>query len=178
MLLLVLAVAAGLVGACSSDAEPEEASDPRSIAEGMINGEMATIVGLGPLVGLCGDLGPLVVGSTFGCTATTEAGDVIQIRGEVNPDGRLELTTTNLVADTSLPSFEREAAAALNTSVGSNFTAEAVDCGGGAVVLPSDFTMQCALIMPSSGQIFDLTLTITDLDGRRFSLVVADEPRS
>ena len=96
----------------------------------------------------------------------------------MNDEGRLVLTTTNLVSAAALPSFEREVAALLNTEVGSNFTAESVDCGTTALVLPADFVMGCTLEMPASGEIFDVTLTITDLDGRQFSLVVGDEPRS
>lgn len=168
-----------LAAACSTDPEPAgpEVEGPRAVAESMIAEELASEVGLGPLVGVCSELGPLVIGSSFACTATTGPGDVIQIQGVVNPEGHLQLTTTNLVSIAALPSFERGAAAALNSEVGSDFTAEAVDCGDAAVVLPSDFTMGCALVMPSSGQVFDLTLTITDLDARNFSLVVAENPR-
>lgn len=167
-----------MLGACSSDPEvlpPVEGS--QSLAEDMIVGDLATSVGLGPLVPSCNDPGPLAVGITFACTATTEPGVVIQIQGSVNAEGHLALATTNLVSAAALPSFEREAAAALNNSVGSNFTAESVDCGATSIVLPADFVMDCALVMPASGEVFDVTLTITDLDQRRFSLVVGELPR-
>jgi len=170
-------VIALVAAACSSAPEVDTSVDPKTLAEEMIAGDLATTVGLGPLVGVCSDPGPLAVGTSFGCTATTDPGQVIQILGVVNPEGRIELTTTNLVSSAALPSFEREAAAALNNSVGSNFTAESVDCGNAALVLRPDFVMACALKMPASGEVFDLTLTITDLDARRFSLVVGDQPR-
>lgn len=147
------------------------------MAEDMIAGDLATSVGLGPLTPSCNDPGPLTVGVSFTCTATTDPGGVIQIQGSVNGEGHLELMTTNLVSAAALPSFEREVAANLNTSVGSNFTAESVDCGGVAVVLPVDFVLDCALVMPASGEVFDVTLTITNLDARRFSLVVSEFPR-
>jgi hypothetical protein len=176
---VALAVAAAILfGACSPAPEVETAVDPKLLAEQMIAGDLSSALGLGPLVGICNDPGPLAVGSAFSCTATTEVGDVVQIDGVVNSEGRIELATSNVVSDAALPSFEREAAATLNNSVGSNFTAESVDCGVGSIVLGSDFVLPCALMMPSSGDVFDLTLTITDLDGRRFGLVVGDAPRS
>lgn len=174
----LIVAAAILLGACSSEPAADTSSDPRNLAERMIAGDLATTVGLGPLVGVCNEPGPLTVGTTFGCTATTEAGQVIHLVGMVNGEGRIELTTSNLVSAAAVPSFEREAAAALNNSVGSNFTADSVDCGNTALVLPPDLVMGCALIMPASGEVYDLTLTVTDLDARRFSLVVGDQPRS
>lgn len=177
-IVLTAIVMAIVVAACSSEPEVDTSQDPKSLSERMITDDLATGVGLGPLVGSCNDPGPLAVGTTFGCTATTEPGQQIQIQGVVTTEGRIELATTNLVSAAALPSFEREAAAALNNSVGSNFTAESVDCGNASVVLPGDSVLGCALIMPASGEVFDLTLTITDLDARRFSLVVGDQPRS
>jgi hypothetical protein len=173
--------AAMLLDACSPAPGADEvgpAVDPRAVAEEMVAGELATTAGMGPLTPSCEDPSPLAIGTTFACTATTETGEVIQIQGIINVEGRIQLATTNLITAAALASFERQAAATLNDSVGSNFTAESVDCGAAAVIVPADFVLPCALIMPSSGEVFDLTLTITDLDGRRFSLVVADAPRA
>jgi hypothetical protein len=170
-------VVAAVLASCSSKPEVTSSSDPKTQAEQMVAADLSVGLGLGPLIGICNDPGPVAVGTSFACTATTETGDVVQIAGEVNDEGRIQLTTTNVVSAAALPSFEREAAASLNNSVGSNFTAEAVDCGSMSVVLGADFVLPCALMMPSSGDVFDLTLTITDLDARRFSLVVGDSPR-
>lgn len=150
---------------------------PGSLATEMITGDLATNLGLGPLASTCAAPPVLAFDTTFDCTATTEVGHIVHLRGSITPEGKLAVTTTNVVSAAALPSFEREVAANLNDSIGSNFTAESVDCGESAIVLPADFTMGCALVMPSSGQVFDVTLTITDLDARGFSLVVADQPR-
>lgn len=178
----IVAIALLFLGACSSSddavlAPVDSTAGPRALAEEMIAGDLSTALGLGPLVGSCNDPGPLAVGTAFTCTATGEPGPVIQIDGMVNAEGRIELTTSNVITAVALPSFEREAAAALNNSIGSNFTANAVDCGSTTIVLPADFVLGCALIMPASAEEFDLSLTITDLDARIFSLQVAEEPR-
>ncbi len=168
-----------LLAGCSSS-DPEATTDdlPRSLADEMIMGELATTIGLGPLTSTCNTPAVLAIDTVFDCVATTEAGQSIQIHASFDPEGKLALVTTNLVSAPALPSFEREVAAMLNDSVGSNFTAESVDCGSTAVVLPPDFTMGCALAMPASAEVFDVSLTISDLDGRTFSLVVSDQPRA
>ena len=176
--IIVASAGAFLLAACSAGSELDVDDNADVLAEEMISGELATTIGLGPLSSRCDDPGRLAADTTFSCTATTDFGDVIQIHGAVNDEGRLALTTTNLVSAAALPSFEREVAALLNTEVGSNFTAESVDCGTTALVLSADFVMGCTLVMPASGELFDVTVTITDLDGRQFSLVVGDEPRS
>ncbi|MEM9612950.1 MAG: hypothetical protein AAGA59_08450 [Actinomycetota bacterium] len=176
-----LLIALALVAAgCSGGGETAEEAAPaqQSLAEEMITGELATGVGLGPLAPSCNDPGVYAADTAFTCTAITGPGDVINVHGSVNGDGHLNLATTNVITAAALPSFETEVAALLNNTVGSNLTAEAVDCGSTAIVLPGDLAMTCALIMPASGQIFDVTLTITDLEDRRFALRVADEPRN
>jgi hypothetical protein len=155
--------------------------DTKGRAEAMIAGDLATAVGLGPLVPSCNEPGPLAVGAAFTCTAartTQPPGEPIQVEASVLSNGHLNLVTRNLVSAAALPSFERRAAAQLNESSGTNFTADSVDCGNTAVVLPVTATLECALIMPASGEVFDLTLTITDLDARNFALVVGANPRS
>lgn len=169
-----------LVGCSGGDGDESAAASsttPFSVAETMIDGELADDIGLGPLTSSCDDPGLLAVGVTFGCVATTETGVAIGVQGLVNDEGRIQLTTTNLITAQALASYERDAAAALNDTVGSNFTAESVDCGSTPIVLPPELVMGCALVMPSSGEVYDLMLTVTDLDQRHFSLVVGDEPR-
>ena len=176
--IIVAGAGAFLVAGCSTGSETADADgNVATLAQEMISGELATTIGLGPLSSRCDDPGLVAADSMFACTAVTDSGAVIQIQGAVNDEGRLILTTTNLVSAAAIPSFERGAAALLNTSIGSNFTAESVDCGATAVVLPADFVMGCALVMPASAQVFDVMLTISDLDGRQFSLVVDEEPR-
>jgi hypothetical protein len=178
---IIVAITVALVaGACSGTPAPvpDEGEGAPGLADEMISGELATAVGLGPLTSDCHPPAALAIDTMFDCTATTEAGQLIQIRGSVDPGGKLALTTTNLITAEAIPSFEREVAAMLNDSVGSNFTAESIDCGTQPVILPPDLVMGCALTMPASGEVFDVTLAITDLDERHFSLQVAEQPRS
>lgn len=181
-IMLALTTVGFAATACSagSPAPPATTNGAQTKAETMIAGEMATAIGLGPLTPACSVPGALDIGVSFSCTAartTQPPGDPIQITGTINPDGHLGLVTSNLISAAALPSFERQAASQLNESAGANFTAESVDCGNNAVVLGADKVLRCALIMPASGQVYDLDLAVTDLDGRHFALKVADAPR-
>lgn len=182
-LMLALTTTIGLSAtACSAGtaAPTETTNGAQTRAETMIAGEMATAIGLGPLTPACNDPGPLDIGVSFTCTAartTQPPGDPIQIVGTINSDGHLGLVTSNLISAAALPSFERQAASQLNESAGANFTADSVDCGNASVVLGADKVLRCALIMPASGQVYDLDLAVTDLDGRHFALKVGDAPR-
>ncbi len=182
-IMLALTTTLGLAAtACSAGAAAptETTNGAQTRAETMIAGEMATAIGLGPLTPACNDPGTLDIGVSFACTAartTQPPGDPIQITGTINPDGHLGLVTINLISAAALPSFERQAASQLNESAGANFTADSVDCGNTSVVLGADKVLRCALIMPASGQVYDLDLAVTDLDSRHFALKVADTPR-
>jgi hypothetical protein len=179
--LLVSSITVGCVPAGDEVTEetvaPATTLSPVATAESMITGELARQIGLGPLTASCPDPGSLALGSTFGCTATTSTGAVIGIDASVAGDGHLALATNNLITVAALAGFEEAAASALNDEVGSTFAADAVDCGDGPVVLPSDQVLPCALTVASNGEVYDLTLTVTDLDERHFGLVVADQPR-
>ena len=172
-------VAAMLVlSACGGDevAVPT-GDDPKSVSERMIITDLTPNLGLGLLTPACQEPGPLTIGMHYECTATAATGKVVEIVGTVNDAGHLELATSNLITPRALLSYERDAAAALNNSVGSNFTAESVDCGDGPIVFEAATTMNCALVMPASGQVFDLTFDVTDIDRRHFGLAVSDQPR-
>jgi hypothetical protein len=120
----------------------------------------------------------LAVGATWQCTAATADQRILNVDAVINQDGRVELATTNLIAAAALPSFERAAAEALNNTVGSRLTEESIDCGDVPVVFGSEQRLLiCALLDPDTGLTYDVTLTVTDIEARQFTLVVAAQPR-
>lgn len=164
------------VSGCS-DAGNDESLTPRRASEEMIAGPISDKAGVGSLAGICPDLADAAIGSTFECSATTDDQQNVIVDGLVTPDGRIELTTRNVIRSEVLPSFEQAAVTALNDSLGSNLSNEAIDCGNDSIVLGPDQQLVCALLDPQTSSMFDVSLTITDVESRQFSLVVADEPR-
>lgn len=172
---VVLALLA--LAGCRSATEDDQSLTIRQAAEDMIRTDVATEAGLGDLSPVCPEVGDAVVGSVWACSATTADQRVVQVAGSINTEGRIELVTSNLITARALPSFERAAVAALNNEVGTRLADDAVDCGETAVIFPADTVMVCALFDPHTEQLYDVTLSIADIEARQFSLVVADQPR-
>lgn len=174
----------GLLAGCGSsdsdagpDPAPAEAMTVQRATEELIAGPVAEAAGLGSLLPVCPDMAGAVPGDSFTCTASTEEQKTVRLTATVQPTGQVELATTNVITVEALPSFEQAAIDALNSTVEVPLTYEHIDCGPDSVVVNDDATLVCALRDPQTDAIFDVTLTITDLEARQFSLVVADAPR-
>jgi len=154
-LMLIVGVALPIAGCSGGDDDVvPPPSSPRAATEQLIVGPMAEVIGLGPLAASCPEMNQASVGDVFQCSAVAE-GDgqpAIAVAAEILPTGQVDLATTNVI------------------------TAEAMD-GTTSIVLPSEQTMVCGLWDPATESIFDVTLNVTDIEQRRFSLVVADLPR-
>jgi hypothetical protein len=162
---------------CSSAPEESEDLTVRQVAEEMISTDVAGVAGLGQLSPVCPEVPEPVVGTAFDCTATSEDQRIVSLTGTIDDTGRIQLATNNMITAAALPSFERAAVAALNAEVGSKLVDEAIDCGESPVVFGQDQVMVCGLLDPLTERIFDVSLTITDIERRQFSLVVAEAPR-
>ncbi len=144
----------------------------------MVADTMAEALGLGDLRPTCDDVADPQVGVTFECTAITDEQRTVWLDGQINAEGKIELVTRNVIRAEALPSFELAAAEALNFSVGTSLTEGDIGCGDQPVVLGSDQVMVCAVTDPNTDEVFDVTMTMTDLEARRFSLVVSEDPRT
>jgi len=162
----------------SGESDENQVLSPREAAEQLIAGPLATEVGLGPLVASCPEMTGGTAGDVFPCTAATETQRLVNVDATIMPSGQVELATTNVITGGALPSFEQAAVDALNATVSVSLTPDAMECGETSIVLADDRMMICALTDPQTQQIFDVSLTIDDIEGRQFSLVVADRPRS
>jgi hypothetical protein len=119
-----------------------------------------------------------IAGDVFPCTAATETQWIVNVDAAILAGGQLELTTTNVITADALSSFELAAVNALNAKPEISLGQDAIDCGESSVVLADDRMMICALTDPTTLQVFDISLTIDDIETRQFGLVVADRPRS
>ena len=175
-------LAAALLTGCldaAGDGENAVVLTPTQAAEQLIAGPLAEQVGLGPLTASCPDMTGATGGDVFPCTAATETDRLLNVDAAILPSGQVELSTTNVILGSALPSFEQSAVDAINkVRPDANLTTGAVECGETSVVLPDDRMLICELTDPRTEQIFEVSLTVDDIEGRQFSLVVADRPKS
>lgn len=175
---IALAALALVFTGCRSEPEEEPVLTIRQTTEDMIRSDVAGAAGLGDLVPVCPDVVEATVGTAYECTATTDDQRIVAVAAAIDDLGRVRVNTTNLITAAALPSFERAAVEALNTTVGSRLENDDIDCGDAPVLFGQDRVMVCALRDPHTESVFDVSLTITDIEARQFSLVVADEPRA
>lgn len=173
VLALVVLVAAG----CSRGPDDEPVPTVRQLTEELIRTDVATQAAVGDLTPSCPEVPVATAGTTWQCTAMTADQRVVQVDAVVNDLGQIELATSNLITGPALPSFERAAVLALNNEVGSRLEDDDVDCGDRAVVFTAEPVMVCALFDPDTRQTYDVSLTISDIEARQFTLRVADAPR-
>jgi hypothetical protein len=142
---------------------------PQSVATELIEGELATELALGEITAECEEPPNRDTGTTFGCTSATDYGEVRWLATMADEDS-VNVESLNVLSDANVTDLENTTNAQLGTSD--------ADCGSGPIVLGVDLTVVCALTDPATGDVYDVTLTFTDLEAGTFDIVVADTPRS
>lgn len=175
---IALAVLSLALAGCRSAPEEDGVVTIRQTTESLIRADVASNAGLGDLTPVCPDVADAGVGTVYECTATTGDQRIVSLTATINEEGRIAVATNNMITAAALPSFERAAVDALNATVGSQLSHDAIDCGESPVVFGQDSVMVCALLDPHTEKVFDVSLSITDIEARQFSLVVADQPRA
>lgn len=145
---------ATLVAACGGDA--------RETATAVIETEIADQVDLGALTADCAEPDTREVGTTFDCTATTEAGDLIQLTVEFEEEDRIFVLPTNVLVGDDMPLVEAEAAEVLGGEIGVEIDPADVECGDESVVMDAQDQMTCTITDTSSGTTFELIVTLSE----------------
>ena len=160
-----------LVVACSSG------DTPKGAAEKLIEGDLATQLGLGKIAATCETPPDRDAGTTFTCASPTEFGTISWLATMADKDN-INVESTNLVKADVLPDIERVAVASLEQEVGQPLGVENFHCGDKPVVLSADNTMVCALTDPADPNVvYDATVTVTDLATGAITVAVSDTPR-
>ncbi len=166
---VALAAVLGLSACSASETAGETAT-------GLIEGELSETFGLGTLEGSCEEPENEDVGSTFVCTGTT--GDqVIEFLATIDREDHVNVASTNVLLAEDMPTLEVAAVDALNTEFDFGLAPDDIDCGTELVVLDASQELVCGLTETATGDVYDATLTITDISQGAFDIVVADAPR-
>ncbi len=168
--LLVLALAAS---GCSFSASV--GGSPSSAAEEVIEDDLAADLGLGEVTAECGEPPNEDEGSSFPCTSETDQG-VVRWEATIVEDDTVNVQSVNVLVDDDVVALEEAAAEEIEQVVGVPLGSENFDCGAVPVVLGPDDEVVCALTDPANGDIYDTTVTITDMATGAFEFEVAEEP--
>ncbi len=163
-----------VLGACSFSASVGDT--PTSVAEDLIEGELADDLGLAEVTAECAEPPDEDVGATFACTSDSDLG-LVRWEATIAEDDTVSVESLNLLSENDVALLEESAVAELEASVGQPLGAESFDCGSEPVVLDDADEFVCALTDPVNGDVYDTTITILDTDSGRFEFEVADSPR-
>jgi hypothetical protein len=169
-----MAVLAGCSGSASFSFGTGDS--PEGVAEELIEGELADQIGIGALVASCESPGTEDVGTTFVCTGA--AGDtVVDFAAEIDREDNVSVVTTNVVLAEDMVALESAGVQVLNDEFDLGLAEGAIDCGETAVVLAASNELTCALTDTATGDVYDTTFTITDIQSGTFDIDVAASPR-
>lgn len=156
----------GLIGTAAASAAGVEVIETEAVA-----------LGLGEVIVTCEEPADEEAGTSFVCTSASSLG-LVEWVATITEVGRVSASSTNLIRAEAAEPVERTAVETLEAEVGAPLGLENFDCGPGPFVLDADLSMVCALTQPTSGEVYDATLTFTDLETGAFRIRVATEPRS
>lgn len=143
----------------------------------LIEGDLATNLGLSLTDAACDEPASEVVGTTFGCNALHN-GSRVDIEVLIDREDHIVATTTNVVRPDALAAIEETVIESMNDQGDFGLTTEALDCGDVAIVLDADQIFRCGLTEPGTANVFDTAVRMTDLETLSFDFEVAAEPRA
>jgi hypothetical protein len=149
------------------------------VARILIEGQLASSLGVDSLTATCEQPASADVGTTFTCTADLPSGDTVAVDATVQEGGEVAVQTTNLLTSENLANIESEAARILSEQVGATLPAENIDCGSDPIVAEAGEPFVCALTDPAgSGDVYDAMITLDDLTNpTQLDVEVASTPR-
>jgi len=162
---------------CSAEVSIGTSDDFDSeVAAGLVNDEFEDLLELGPLETRCAVPNDLVEGDVFTCTSETTDGDVIQWSAVATSDNGADIVSLNLLNEEAVQQLEAAVVDAL-AAEGLPVVVDDIDCGAGWLVLSTDGEAVCGLTDTSTGDVYDTTITILDMENLRFDVVIAETPR-
>ena len=113
------------------------------------------------------------VGTVFLCTADSD-GATVEFDVTLEADDRIFAAPTNVVDSRLLTDYERSAVQALNEQNDFTLADESMDCGDDSVVLDQDRQMWCSLTVEDIETVYDVALTVRDVDLGTFEVESGD----
>jgi hypothetical protein len=149
---------------------------PEGVAEELIEGELAEELSLGEISATCEAPPDRDPGTTFTCTSPTDVGEVRWL-ATMEDESTVNVSSVNLLDDEDVAALEEAAVRVLEAEVGIPLGVENFDCGTGPLVIGTDGLVPCTLTDPTTGDLYDSEVEITDLEAGDFNVSVADQPR-
>jgi hypothetical protein len=150
------------------------------VAKILIEGAMATSMGLDALEATCEQPGSTKAGTTFACTAALPGGGTVTVDAHVHASGTVIVDPpAGVLKVQDLPAIEAEAARVLSERIGQTVPAEMIDCGDEPIIAKAGEPFVCALVdQINPDLVYDAMITVDDLSNpTQFDVEIASAPR-
>jgi hypothetical protein len=131
---------------------------PSEAAQELIEGDLATQLGLELSDAECDGPASADEGAEFGCTATTGDGDTVKFVVEYDSEDDYFAYATNVVVTDDLATIEQDAAAVLGPEVGVTIDPADISCPEETTVLVGD-ELFCEITDPVRNERFEMIAT-------------------
>ncbi|MEM8924477.1 MAG: hypothetical protein AAGD35_13330 [Actinomycetota bacterium] len=169
---LVLVVGALVAAGCSFSI----GDTPASVAEGLIEGELAEQIGLNDVTAECEVPPNSDAGTTFTCTSTSDRGEVRYV-ATMEDDDTVFVAPDNVMDAGDIDQLEAFALGLLAEEFDITFGDDDMTCGPAPLVIPADRALLCDVVEPASGDVYEATVTFTSDDYDNVDISIADEPK-
>jgi len=142
----------------------------------LVNEEFEDSLGFGPLETRCAVPNDLTEGDVFTCTSETADGDVLKWSALATSDSGADIQSDNLLNEPTVEELEAAVVGVL-ADEGLPVVVDDIDCGSSARILGDDNELVCGITETTTGDVYDITITISDMADLSFDVVIADDPR-
>ena len=174
---IVLALAIAALGSACTDGLPFGSDDDErylTAGRALIEGDLATRIGLGPLEASCEGSG-LGAGSTFACSGRPDGRPAIEFVATISDDGEgVDLASTNLLLADQVERIEAFAASLIAAETGQPIGPEHFECADSSLVVRAGQAVDCLVTDPLDEMVHAVTVTVDDLDTLSVTVDVGD----
>ncbi len=146
-----------------------------SVAEEVIEGDLAEGAGLGTIEATCPAPPDQDLGTTFECTATSDLGD-LRFIAEIQEDDVVFVRPLNVMDEADLSAVEETATGLLGQMVGIELDPALMDCGPAPVRIEDDLSFTCEMTDPSNDDVYEATITFADEQFDQIDVALSEEP--
>ncbi|MEM8924476.1 MAG: hypothetical protein AAGD35_13325 [Actinomycetota bacterium] len=160
---------------CSFSGSFNVGGTPSSTAEEVIEGDLATEIGLTDVEAECGTPANEDVGATFECVSTSNLGEILY-RATIQEDEFVNVLAINVLSAEQLGRVEELSTPVIADEAGRPFAASDLACGPAPVLIPESLVVVCRLTDPADGATYDAEVLFRDDYDTLDSVSVPDLP--
>lgn len=141
--------------------------NPADAAVNVIEGDIADLIDLGPITATCESPESVEVGTTWGCSGVSDAGN-IDFSVEVDREDHINVQTENVILGDQVVALANSATEVVEEAVDVDLADGAVDCGTSSIILLASAELSCTV--DTGTELVPTTVTITNLDDTSFEV--------